>query len=100
MPGCGGGKACQPSVGEMLRAVLEALAVAARAWPAGHIHAEVVTRYAARIDEWRLPAEQSKRRAFGAQIGADGWRLLQAMTSKQALTWLWHIPVVQALGQI
>jgi hypothetical protein len=66
-------------VGETLRAAWEALAVAAPAWLAGHIDAEMVARYAARVDQWRLPAEQSKRRAFGAQIGADGWRILQAM---------------------
>jgi transposase len=87
-------------VGETLRAALEALAVAAPAWLLGHIDAEVVTRYGARIDEWRLPAEQSKRRAFGAQIGADGWRLLQAMNGEQVPDWLWHLPAVQALRQI
>lgn len=76
------------------------LAVAAPAWLAGHIDAEVVTRYAARVDEWRLPAEQSKRRAFGAQIGADGWRILQAMNGEQAPNWLWHLPAAQALRRI
>src|SRR5690242_9809495 len=82
-------------VGETLRAALEVLAAAAPVWLAEQISPELITRYGARIDEWRLPSEQTKRRQLGAQIGADGWRLLQAMTSKAAPDWLWQIPAVQ-----
>jgi transposase len=48
-------------VGETLRAALEALAAAAPQWLAGHIDAEVIKRYGARIDEWRLPKDQAGR---------------------------------------
>ena len=75
-------------VGETLRAALEALAAAAPTWLSEQISPELVTRYGARIDQWRLPSEQTKRRALGTQIGADGWRLLQAMASKTAPGWL------------
>jgi Transposase domain (DUF772) len=87
-------------VGETLRAALEALAAAAPTWLTGQISPELITRYGARIDEWRLPSEQTKRRQLGAQIGADGWRLLQAMISKTAPGWLWQIPAVQGLRQV
>jgi hypothetical protein len=81
-------------------AALEALAAAAPAWLAGHVDAEQVKRYAARIDEWRLPSEQTKRRQLAAQVGADGWRLLQAMAGKQAPGWLWQIPAVEVLRRV
>jgi transposase len=87
-------------VGETLRAALEALAAAAPTWLAEQISSDLIARYGARIDEWRLPSEQTKRRALGATVGVDGWRLLQAMTSKAAPGWLWQIPAVQALRQV
>jgi transposase len=87
-------------VGETLRAALEALAAAAPTWLSEQISPELITRYGARIDEWRLPSDQTKRRALGTQIGADGWRLLQAMASKTAPDWLWQIPAVQVLRQV
>jgi transposase len=87
-------------VGETLRAALEALAVAAPTWLAEQITPDLIARYGARIDEWRLPSEQSKRRALGATVGTDGWRLLQAMTSRTAPGWLWQIPAVQVLRQV
>jgi transposase len=85
-------------VGETLRAALEALAAAAPAWLAGHVDAEQVRRYAARVDEWRLPGSQTKRRQLG--IGVDGYRLLQAVTGTQAPAWLRQIPAVDILRQI
>src|SRR5262245_7506774 len=87
-------------VGETLRAALEALAAAAPTWLAAQINPDLITRYGVRIDEWRLPSEQTKRRQLGAQIGADGWQLLQAMTGKAAPDWLWQIPAVQVLRQV
>ena len=87
-------------VGETLRAALEALAAAAPTWLSAYINPELITRYGARIDEWRLPSDQPKRRALGAQIGADGWQLLQAIASASTPGWLWHIPAVQVLRQV
>ena len=75
-------------VGETLRAALEALAAAAPAWLAGHIDAEVIKRYGARIDEWRLPKEQAKRQKLAVQValqvGRDGYRLLKAVADRRA----------------
>jgi hypothetical protein len=63
-------------VGETLRAALEALAAAAPQWLAGRIDAEVIKRYGARIDEWRLPNDQAKRQKLAVQVGR-----MQAMSS-------------------
>lgn len=87
-------------VGETLRAGLEALAAAAPRWLAGHADADLVKRYAARVDEWRLPSEQTKRRQLAVQVGNDGWRLLRAMAGKQAPAWLWEIPAVEILRRV
>ena len=87
-------------VGETLRAALEALAASAPAWLAGHVDAEQIRRYAARVDEWRLPGSQSKRRELGVQTGIDGYRLLQAVTHPQAPAWLCQIPAVDILRQV
>jgi hypothetical protein len=86
--------------GQTLRAALEALAAAAPAWLSEQVTPELMARYGARIDERRLPSDQPKRRALGAQIGADGWRLLQAMAGRTAPGWLWHIPAVQVLRRV
>jgi transposase len=87
-------------IGETLRAALEALAAAAPTWLAEHVDAEQVKRYAARVDEWRLPSSQTKRRQLATQIGVDGYRLLQAVTDANAPAWLRQIPAVDILRQV
>jgi transposase len=87
-------------VGETLRAALEALAATAPGWLAGQVDADLVKRYAARIDEWRLPGEQTKRRQLAVQAGNDGWRLLRALTGGRTPDWLWQIPAVEVLRRV
>jgi transposase len=87
-------------VGETLRAALEAVAAAAPAWLAGHIDAEVIKRYGARIDEWRLPKEQAKRQKLAVQVGRDGYRLLKAVADRRAPDWLCEVPAVDVLRQV
>jgi transposase len=87
-------------VAETVRAALEALAAAAPQWLADHVDAALVKRYAARIDEWRLPNSQTKRRALGARTGVDGYRLLQAVADAQAPAWLRQIPAVDVLRRV
>src|SRR4051794_41640978 len=70
-------------VGETLRAALEALAAAAPQWLAGHLDAEMIKRYGARIDEWRLPKDQTGRQKRAVQTGRDGYRLLKAVTDRR-----------------
>jgi transposase len=87
-------------VAETLRAALEALAAAAPQWLASHIDAELIKRYAVRIDEWRLPNEQSKRQRLGVQTGTDGVRILNAVADRRAPSWLREIPAVEVLRRV
>ena len=87
-------------VGETLRAALEALAAAAPQWLTGHVEAAMVTRYGARIDEWRLPKDQAGRQKLALQVGRDGYRLLKAVADRRAPAWLREIPAVDVLRQV
>ena len=67
-------------VGETLRAALNALAVAAPDWLRGIVPPDWHDRYDRRVEDMRLPDTPSKRDAYGAQVGADGFVLLDAWT--------------------
>jgi transposase len=86
--------------GETVRAALEALAAAAPGWLAGVIDASWQEVYGQRIDSWRLPASDTKRKDLAAQYGRDGYRLLEAAWAPGAPGWLRELPAVQALRQI
>jgi transposase len=86
--------------GETVRAALEALAAAAPGWLAGVIDASWQEVYGQRIDEWRLPASQARRRDLAAQYGADGYHLLEAAWSPGAPGWLRDLPAVQVLRRV
>jgi transposase len=85
---------------ETLRAALEALAAAAPQWLATRIDAEIIKRYAVRIDEWRLPHDQTKRQNLAVQTGRDGYRILTAVADRKAPVWLRQIPAVDVLRQV
>ena len=85
------------SVGETLRAALNALATAAPDWLARHTDAEWPDRYGRPFEEWRLPKGEGPRKALGEVIGADGHRLLAAAYDPSAPSWLRELPAVQTL---
>jgi hypothetical protein len=87
-------------VGETLRAALEALAAAAPQWLTRHTSPAMIDRYAARIDEWRLPNDAAKRHKLGVQIGTDGLRILKAVLDRRAPQWLREIPAVDVLRRV
>jgi transposase len=87
-------------VTETLRAALEALAAAAPDWLAGWLPPEWITRYPARVDAYRLPGSDTKRRAWVITTGADGYQLLQATHASGAPHWLRHIPAVVTLRTV
>jgi transposase len=66
------------SVGETLRAALNALATVAPDWLRQHADAEWPDRYGRPFEEWRLPKGEGPRKVLGEQIGRDGHRLLAA----------------------
>jgi transposase len=65
--------------GESVRACLEALAVAAPQVVAQLLDDSWGTRYAARIDTWRMPASETKKAQLALAYGRDGHTLLTAV---------------------
>lgn len=85
---------------ETFRAALEALAAAAPDWLATRVDQEVIRRYGARIDGWRLPGGKAKRHQLAIQTGRDGCRILAAVAGATAPAWLWEIPAMDVLRQV
>src|SRR5215471_703735 len=82
-------------VGETLRAALNTLATIAPEWLRQRVPPEWSDRYATRVEETRLPKGQEARYAHAEVIGADGYRLLDALRRDAAVSWLWQVPAVE-----
>jgi len=87
-------------VGQTLRATLNALATVAPQWLRRLAPPEWFDRYAARVEESRLPKGQEARYAHAEMIGTDGYRLLDAMAEAAAPPWLWQVPAVEVLRRV
>ncbi|MFE2282519.1 IS1182 family transposase [Streptomyces sp. NPDC059454] len=87
-------------VGETLRSALEALAAAAPDWMRTSMDPAWQERYGARVDAYRLPTEERERRELARQIAADGYRLLEAVFTPKAPTWLRQVPAVTVLRTV
>jgi transposase len=87
-------------VGETLRATLNTLATVAPGWLREWIPPEWFDRYAARVEETRLPKGQEARYAHAELIGADGYRLLDALRRDAGSAWLWQFPAVEVLRRV
>ena len=87
-------------VGETLRAALNALATVAPEWLRQQAPPEWFDRYAARVEETRLPKGQEARYAHAEVIGGDGYRLLEALRRDAAAAWLWQVPAVEILRRV
>jgi transposase len=82
--------------GESVRAALEALAVAAPGWLPTVIDVPGwAQRYGARVDSWRLPTSQAKRKELAQTYGTDALALLRAVYARQAPEWLPELPAVE-----
>lgn len=88
------------TVGETMRATLNALAVVAPDWLSPYIQDGWVERYGARYDEGRLPESQAKRQALAQQIGQDGYFLLDALYAADTPLWLREVPSVDILRRV
>jgi transposase len=88
------------SVGETLRAALNSLAVVAPDWLLTQVTSDGFDRYGTRVEEYRLPTGKAAREVYAAQMGADGFRLLDAMDADDTRRWLRDVPAVQTLGQM
>jgi transposase len=87
-------------VGETLRAALNALAAVAPGWLRRQSSPEWFDRYAARVEETRLPKGREARSAHAEVIGGDGYRLLDALTRDASAAWLWQLPAVEVLRRV
>jgi Transposase DDE domain len=58
------------------------------------------TRYAHRVEEYRLPKSKAEREQYANQVGADGWHLLDALEESATPTWLRELPTVQMLRRV
>jgi transposase len=88
------------SVGETLRAALNSLAVVAPDWLLTQVPPDWCDRYGTRVEEYRLPKGQEARAKYAVHIGADGFRLLDAIDADDARRWLREVPAVQTLRQM
>lgn len=77
--------------------VLNVLAEVAPDWIRTHIPIEWVERYGQRLEEERLPKEESERLQYANQVGADGWLLLDVLQAPCTPDWLKTLPAVTTL---
>ncbi|MCZ4103791.1 IS1182 family transposase [Streptomyces sp. H39-C1] len=85
---------------ETMRAALETLAVATPVWLVEHAPTAWWDRYARRADDFRLPQSDTARRALAATVGADGYRLLDAVHHPATPAWLRELPTLRVLRQL
>src|SRR4051794_22219895 len=87
-------------VGETLRAALNSLATVAAQWLRSWVPPAWFDRYAARVEESRLPKGEEARSAHGEAIGGDGFQLLDAAYGPSAPAWLGQVPAVEILRRV
>jgi transposase len=85
---------------ETLRAALNDIAVVAPDWLRALVPPEWHERYDRRIEDMRLPEVGSKRDAFVSQVGADGFRLLNALAGADAPPAAAALPAVETLRRV
>ncbi len=90
----------QERVAETLRAALNALAAEAPDWLRSIAPPEWHERYDRRIEDYRLPRGREARLAYAATVGADGERLLEALTAPNAPEHLAQLPAVDLLRRV
>jgi transposase len=88
-------------VGETLRATLNVLATVAPDWLKEQVPPEWYERYGERIEDYRLPKDNTEREALSQRIGDDGYSLLACVeqAAQQGMDWLQQLPAVQTLEQ-
>jgi transposase len=84
-------------VGETLRAALNELASVAPEWLQSFAPLAWYERYSKRIEDSRLPREQSKRDAYAQTVGEDGFALLDALEEEDTPDNLRDLPTINSL---
>ena len=85
---------------ETLRAALNAIATVAADWLRQVAEPDWHKRYDHRVEETRLPSAGPRRDAYVAQVGADGFRLLDAIDAPGAPPEAAALPAVALLRRV
>ena len=85
---------------ETMRAALGAIAAAAPDWLREVASPEWHERYDRRVEDFHLPATPTKREAYAAQVGADGFRLLDALDGAGAPESMRELPAVLVMRRV
>src|SRR5262245_19774090 len=84
-------------VAETLRAALNAVATVAPDWLQAMTPLAWYERSSRRIEESRLPQDQTAREAYGQMVGEDGFSLLDALESPDAPRAAQALPILESL---
>jgi transposase len=84
-------------VAETLRAALNAVATVAPDWLQAITPLAWYERYSRRIEESRLPRDQTAREAYGQMVGEDGFSLLDALEAPEAPQEARELPILESL---
>jgi transposase len=87
-------------LGETLRYALNALAEVAPIWLQSVVPVEWYDRYSKRFEDSRLPKKVQEREVLAAEIGADGFYLLDLINSETTPVEWRRLPALEALRQI
>jgi len=87
------------SVGEMLRAALNAIATVEPEWLQRWVPEAWYGRYKKAIADYHLPKKKSERIALAELVGQDGMELLERLWQPQTPTSLRHLEAVERLRQ-
>src|SRR3954463_9415327 len=85
---------------ETLRAALNAIAVIAPDWLRALAPSAWHARYDRRVEDRRLPKTEPQRDAYVAQVGADGFLLLDAIDGAEAPPAIAALPAVAVLRRV
>ena len=87
-------------VGETLRYTLNQVAITACDWLSGWVPADWFDRYSSRIEEAKLPSQESERQQLVVTIGSDGYQLLTRLLAPETPAFLKELPAVALLWQV
>lgn len=87
-------------VGETMRQALNMLATVAPDWMRTHSQSNWIDRYRDRIEDARLPKNETKRIALAEEMGADGLILFNSLFEEEASPWLRELPAIRTLWRV
>jgi len=88
------------TVGETLRAALNAVALVETYWLRASVPLDWFDRYAHRADDYRFPKGKDARRTYGEQIGQDGASFLALIDDEMVSEHLKALPAVLTLRTV